>query len=102
MYALFKHHPQTLNLDSGTVQQSAPRYYLSTTSGAAFPGTTDNISLRTAPNRAGTPLTGVDLSFQWRQESPIPGPPFPSGWQNVALVFPVSLNTSGVTYLSIT
>ena len=58
----FKHHPQTLTLDSGTIQQSAPQYYLSTTSGTASPGTTDNISLRTAPNRAGTPLTWESIS----------------------------------------
>ena len=51
------------------------------TSGAAFSGTTDNISLRTAPKRAGTPLTWVSISvFSGGKKVQSPGPPFPSGW----------------------
>ena len=51
------------------------------TSGAAFPGTTDNISLRTAPNRAGTPLTWESIAvFSGGKKVQSPGPPFPSGW----------------------
>ena len=40
--------------------------------GTASPGTTDNISLRTAPNRAGTPLTGSrsQCSVKTRKSNP--------------------------------
>ena len=48
-----------------------------TTSGAAFPGTTDNISLRTAPNRGGTPLTWESISvFSGGKKVQSSGPPF--------------------------
>ena len=69
--------PKLSNLDSGTGEQNAPQYYLSTTSGAAFPGTTDNISLRTAPNRGGTPLTWESISvFSGGKKVQSSGPPF--------------------------
>ena len=47
------------------------------TSGAAFPGTTDNFSLRTAPNRAGTPLTWESISvFSGGKKVQSSGPSF--------------------------